>query len=200
EALDANPALKAEALGINKTVGVNGISVVEAESGTITGSGSVVRPASAWTGAAIWSGGAYVALNPGARVTIAVPVSDQPRNLYPIVNQSQARAGSTFWSAGATALGSTPNGGAGAQGIAAAPGKLFPFTLAAALPAGGSTVVGRSNGTASVDALLIQPQVSTVAVTGPAGNTTLYISSTTTSSRTIAVPKGFVAQQLEYDN
>src|SRR5664280_3698618 len=62
EALDANPALKAEALGINKTVGVNGLSVVEAESGTITGSGSVT-PASAWTGAAIWSGGAYVELN-----------------------------------------------------------------------------------------------------------------------------------------
>jgi len=201
EALDANPALKAEALGINKTVGVNGIRVVEAESGTITGSGSVVRPASAWTGAAIWSGGAYVGLNPGASVSIAVPVSDQPRNLYPIVNQSQARAGSTFWSAGTTRLGSTPNGGAGARGIAGASGKLFPFALAAALPAGGSTVVGRSNGTASVDALLIQPQVSTVAVTGPAGNTTLYISSrTTTSSRTIAVPKGFVAQQLEYDN
>ena len=201
EALDANPALKAEALGINKTVGVNGISVVEAESGTITGSGSVVTPASAWTGAAIWSGGAYVALNPGASVSIPVPVSDQPRNLYPIVNQSQARAGSTFWSAGTTRLGSTPNGGAGAQGIAGAPGKLFPFTLPAALPAGASTVVGRSNGTASVDALLIQPQVSTVAVTGPAGNTTLYISSTTTtSSRTITVPKGFVAQQLEYDN
>jgi len=42
ETLDANPALKAEALGINKTVGVNGITVVEAESGIITGSGSVI--------------------------------------------------------------------------------------------------------------------------------------------------------------
>ena len=203
EALDANPALKAEALGINKTVGVNGLSVVEAESGTITGSGSVVvvTPASAWTGAAIWSGGAYVALNSGASVSIPVPASDQARNLYPIVNQSQARAGSTFWSAGNTRLGSTPNGGAGAQGIAGAPGKLFPFTLGRTLPAGATCVVGHSNGTVSVDALLIQPLVSTVAVTGPAGNTTLYISSTTTAStRTITVPKGFVAQQLEYDN
>src|SRR5664280_257647 len=201
ETLDANPALKAEALGINKTVGVNGISVVEAESGTITGSGSVVTPAFAWTGAAIWSGGAYVELNSGASVSIPVPVSDTARNLYPIVNQSQAPAGRTAWSAGNTQLGSTPNGGAGAQGIAGAPGKLFPFALKATLPAGATAVVGRSNGVASVDALLIQPLVSTVAVTGPAGDCTLYISSTTTTStRTITVPKGLVAQQLEYDS
>ena len=203
ETLDANPALKAEALGINKTVGVNGITVVEAESGTITGSGSVVvvPSASVWTGAAIWSGSAYVALNPGASVSIPVPAADQARNFYPVVNQSQAPAGSTSWSAGNTKLGSTPNGGAGVQGIAGAPGKLFPFTLARSLPAGATTVVGRSNGTASVDALLIQPLVSTVAVSGPAGATTLYISSTTTTStRTITVPAGFVAQQLAYDN
>jgi hypothetical protein len=203
ETLDANPALKAEALGINKTVGVNGISVVEAESGTIKGNGSVVvvPPASWWTGAAIWSGGAYVALNPAASVSIPVPASDQARNLYPIVNQSQAPAGSTSWSAGGAKLGSTPNGGAGAQGIAGAPGKLFPFTLKAALPAGATSVLGRSNGTASVDALLIQPLVSTVAVSGPAGGTTLYISSTTTTSRrTVTVPAGFVARQLAYDN
>jgi hypothetical protein len=117
------------------------------------------------------------------------------------VNQSQAPAGSTSWSAGGARLGRTPNGGAGVQGIAGAPGKLFPFTLQRTLPAGATTVVGRSNGTASVDALLIQPLVSTVAVTGPAGSTTLYISSTTTTSRdTITVPAGFVAQQLEYDN
>ena len=169
--------------------------------GSVRWRGSVVTLASAWTGAAIWSGGAYVALNSGAIVSIPVPASDQARNLYPIVNQSQAPAGSTFWSAGNTRLGSTPNGGAGAQGIAGAPGKLFPSTLGRTLPAGATSVVGHSNGTASVDALLIQLLVSTVAVTGPAGNTTLYISSTTTAStRTITVPKGFVAQQLEYDN
>jgi hypothetical protein len=52
-----------------------------------------------------------------------------------------------------------------------------------------------------VDALLIQPLVSTVAVTGPAGDSTLYISSTTTTStRTIDVPKGLVLQQLEFDS
>ena len=52
-----------------------------------------------------------------------------------------------------------------------------------------------------MDALLIQPLISTVAVTGPAGDSTLYISSaTTTSTRTIDVPKGFVLQQRAFDS
>ena len=201
EALDANPALKAEALGINKTVGVNGLSVVDANSGTITGNGSLVIPASTWTGAAQWSSSSYVALNAGASVSIPVAPSDQARNLYPVVNQGVAPARSTVWTAGNVQLGSTPNGGAGATGIAAAPGKLFPFTLARTLPAGATAVVGTSNGAAAVDSLLIQPLISTVAVTGPAGDSTLYISSTTTTStRTIDVPKGFVLEQRAFDS
>jgi hypothetical protein len=71
--LDANPALKAKALGINKTVSTVGLSVVEAETGTITGSGSVVRPPSAWTGEANPSGGAYVALAAGDTLSIRFP-------------------------------------------------------------------------------------------------------------------------------
>lgn len=47
---DANPALKAKALGIDETVSTVGLSVVEAEAGTITGSGTVVMPSSSWTG------------------------------------------------------------------------------------------------------------------------------------------------------
>jgi hypothetical protein len=62
-------------------------------------------------------------------------------------------------------------------------------------------VVGTSNGVAAVDSLLIQPLISTVAVTGPAGDSTLYISSTTTTStRTIDVPKGFVLEQRAFDS
>jgi hypothetical protein len=199
--LDANPVLKAKALGINKTVSTNGLSVVEAESGRIKGSGSVVKLADAWTGEALWSGSAYVALDAGGTLTIPVRASDQARNVYPIVNQSVAPAGSTIWTAGKALLGSTLNGGAGAQGITDAAGKLLPFALKHTLPAGATAVVGSSNGTASLDALLIQPLISTVAVTGSAGDSTLYISSaTTTSTRTIGVPKGFVLQQQAFDS
>lgn len=201
ETLDANPQLKAEALGITKTVSLKGLSVVEAESGTLTGSATVVTLADAWTGAAIWSGSAYVALKAGDTVTIPVPASDQASNVYPIVNQSEAPAGNTRWTAGRTLLGSTPNGGAGDQGIAGAPGKLYPFALQHTLPAGATSVVGTSDGAASVDALLVQPLISSVSVAGSGPDTTLYISAaTTTGTRQVDVPKGFVLEQRAFDS
>ena len=200
--LDANPVLKAKALGINKIVAITGLSVVEAESGTITGSGTVVTPESAWTGEAIWSGGSYVALNPGARLKIPVPAAAQARNVYAIVNQSVAPSGTTRWTASSkTRLGSTPNGGAGAQGITEAPGMLYPFALSRALPAGATTVVGETDGAASLDALLVQPLISSVAVTGPGGDSTLYVSAANrTSVRKIDVPEGFTVRQRAFDS
>ena len=201
ETLDANPQLKAQALGISKTVSLKGLSVVEAESGTLTGSATVVKLADPWTGAAIWSGSAYVALQSGDTVTIPVPASDQANNVYPIVNQSEAKAGNTRWTSGTTLLGSTPNGGAGAQGIAGAPGKLFPFALKHTLPAGATSVVGTSDGAASVDALLVQPLISSVSVAGSGPDTTLYISAaTTTGTRQVDVPKSFVLEQRAFDS
>ena len=76
--LDRNPVLRARALGIDRTVAIEGLSVVEAESGVLTGDGAVVTPASAWTGEALWSGGAYVALTEGDRVTIPIRPPSSP--------------------------------------------------------------------------------------------------------------------------
>lgn len=198
--LDANPGLKAKALGINRTVANHGLSVVEAESGAITG-GEVVRPASAWTGEANISGGAYVALNPGGSLTVAVPADPHPRNVYPIINQVESPAGSTAWSAGRTALGSTANGGAGAQGITDAPGVLLPFSLARELPAGATSVMGRSDGKAEIDALLLQPQVSSVAVDGSAGPFTIFASAATRRvERRVDLPRGFKLWQQAFDS
>jgi hypothetical protein len=197
--LDANPVLKAKALGISATVAIDGLTVVEAESGTLTG-GTVVTPESAWTGEALWSGGAYVALRAGDAVSIPVPVSDQVRNVYAVVNQGESPAGSTAWTAGHTPLGSTLNGGAAAQGITDAPGRLVPLTLQRTLPAGATAVVASSNGAASLDALLVQPLISSVAVTGSGGASTMYVSSAQqTSTRAVVVPKGFVLQQRAFD-
>ena len=198
--LDANPALKATALGINETVSTNGLSVIEAESGTITGSGSVVTPASAWTGESNWSGGAYARLDAGDTLSIPVPAADQARSIYPIVHQSVEPGGNTTWTAGKTDLGSTPNGGAGAQGITDAPGRIFPFSLERTLPAGATSIVGHSDGTASVDALLIQPLISSVAVTGSNGDSTLYVSAAKdTTVWKSGVPRGYLLQQQAFD-
>ncbi|MCZ2403680.1 hypothetical protein IV498_10915 [Paenarthrobacter sp. Z7-10] len=231
-ALDANPALKAKALGITHTVSTVGLSVVEAESGTVTG-GSVVKPAGgAWTGEANLSGGAYVALDAGGSVAIPVPAANQPRKVYPIVNQSVAPAGRTAWTFGTIRLGGTPNGGAGDQGVTPTPGILYPFALDRPLPAFGpgsrhghravagttegnsasastgdpstrtaAAVVGRSNGPAAIDALLLQPEISSVSVSGSGGNSTLYVSADTrTTVRKVDLPKGFKLQQEAFDS
>ena len=205
--LDAHPDLKAAALGIDETVSTEGLSVIEAETGTITGSGSVSTPESAWTGEANWSGGAYVTLAAGDSLSIPVPASDQPRRVHPIVNQVVEPAGTTAWTApgrkgkhGTTQLGETLNGDAGEQGVTEAPGRLLPLALSTALPARSTVVVGTTDGAAQVDALLIQPLISTVAVTGPAGDSTLFVSADTRDTeRRIDVPRGQKLVQQGFD-
>ncbi|ABK05266.1 hypothetical protein Arth_3891 [Arthrobacter sp. FB24] len=200
-ALDADPALKSAAVGINRTVSTRGLSVVEAESGTITGEGTVVRPSSAWTGEANLSGGAYVDLKAGASLDIPLPASDQPHNIYPIVNRGIAPSGSTAWTSAKGPLGTTENGGAGEQGITDAPGILFPYSLKRALSAGLTAVVGTTNGNVALDALLLQPQISTVSVSGAGGDSTLYVSAAgSTTVKEVDIPDGCTMVQRQYDS
>jgi hypothetical protein len=200
-ALDADPALRTKALGISHTVSTHGLSVVEAESGAITGSGSVVKPASAWTGEANLSGGAYVSLKAGGSLSVPLPAVDEARNIYPIVNQGVAASGSTRWTAGKGPLGTTRNGGAGTQGITEAPGILFPFALQRAVDAKAAAVVARTDGDVAIDALLVQPQLSTISVSGSGGQSTVYVSAATSAIVTqVPVPAGFVAEQRQYDS
>jgi hypothetical protein len=205
--LDANPDLKAAALGITATVATHGLSVVEAESGVITG-GTVVTPKSAWTGEANWSGGAYVDLAAGGRVSITVPSDAQARRVHPIVNQVVDPSGSAAWTGGigrsgkgkTKPLGSTENGGAGAQGVTEAPGQLLPLPLPKTLAGMATRVVGTTDGAAQIDALLLQPLISTVAVTGPAGDSTLYVSADEGDTlRRVDVPRGQKLVQQAFD-
>jgi len=201
--LDAHPELKAAAQGVTATVGTHGLSVVEAESGVITG-GTVTTPASAWTGEANWSGGAYVDLAAGGTLRITVPADDQARRVHPIVNQGVDPSGTTTWTTGkpgkAQALGTTANGGAGEQGVTEAPGQLLPLPLTNTLPGKTTQVVGSTDAAAQLDALLIQPLISTVTVTGPAGDSTLFVSADTADSqRRIDVPRGQQLVQQAFD-
>jgi len=205
--LDAHPDLKAAALGISATVGTHGLSVVEAESGALTG-GTVVTPASAWTGEANWSGGAYVDLAAGGTLRITVPADDQARRVHPIVNQAVDPAGTTTWTTGKpgkgkgkpAVLGTTANGGAGAQGITDAPGQLLPLPLTNTLPGKTTQVAATTDGAAQLDALLIQPLISTVTVTGSAGDSTLFVSADTADSeRRVDVPRGQQLVQQAFD-
>ncbi|MCU1446118.1 hypothetical protein [Cryobacterium sp.] len=206
-ALDANPELKAAALGITATVATHGLSVVEAESGAITG-GAIITPEGSWTGEANLSGGAYVELAAGGTVSVTVPTDDQSRRVHPIVNQVVEPSGTTTWTAGTgrhgtgktITLGTTENGGAGEQGITEAPGQLLPLRLENTLPGKATQVVGSTDGPAQIDALLLQPLISTVAVTGPDGDSTLYVSADVADTqRRIDVPRGQKLVQQAFD-
>ena len=200
-ALDANPELRTKALGISVAEGTNGLSVVEAEAGTITGNGTVVRPPSSWTGEANISGGAYVDLGAGGSLSVPLSAANQPSNIFPIVNQAVTPSGTTTWTSAKGPLGTTANGGAGAQGITDAPGILFPFALRRALAAGATSVTAASDGQAALDALLVQPLISTVAVSGSGGNTTLYVSAAgSTTVEQLTVPEGATVVQRQYDS
>ncbi|MHA7276080.1 hypothetical protein ACX80O_06070 [Arthrobacter sp. Hz1] len=197
--LDAHPGLKADALGINRTVATDGLTVVEAETGTIRGDGSMVTAESAWTGEANISGGAYAQLTAGARLRIPVPAHQQDRNVYPIVNRTIEESGTTTWS-GKRKLGTTPNGGAGEQGITDAPGQLQPFSLERDLRRGERSVSAAVDGPASIDALLLQPLISSVTVDGPAGESTIYVSAAEKKTlHRVDVPRGYWLEQQAYD-
>jgi hypothetical protein len=188
-ALDAHPAVKAIALGLTSKTAVAGMSVAEAESGTLTGSASVATPTSVWTGSANWSNGEYVQAASGSTDAFPIPALTGPANIYPIVNRGIAPAGTTSWTASngqsSTVLGTTQNGGVGPQGIAPTATELKPLSLSAAAPTGTTTITASVTGTAQLDAILIQPVVSHVGMTGSRGSYDLYVNG---SSRSLIEP------------
>ncbi|RKR73371.1 hypothetical protein [Frondihabitans australicus] len=206
-ALDAHPSVRAIATTLTSKTAVQGQSVVEAESGALTGGATVVTPSSPAVGSGVLSGGAYVQAPAGSTVTVALPAGMGPVNVYPIVNRGAAAAGSTTWTASAphgrtVALGSTPNGGVGAQGAGAAPNLLAPLSLRSAAPAGATSVTATvRSGSAQIDALLVQPIVSHVGMTGPAGAYDLYVNgSSRTATETVTRSTPAPATVSRYDS
>lgn len=68
------------------------------------------------------------------------------------------------------------------------------------LPGQASHVVGTTDAAAQGDALLVQPLISTVAVTGPAGDSTLFVcADVSDTQRRIDVPRGQQLVQQAFD-
>ena len=181
-ALDAHPAVKALARSLTERRVVDGIQTVEAESGALNGPAQVVTPASAWTGTASWSAGSYVRAGTGATVTVALPGTG-PAQLYPVVARGAKPAGVTSWSvllghghrARRERLGRSTNGGAGSQGISPSARVLLPLTLNRSAPADAVSLTGRVRGRAEIDAILVQPVVSHLGLSGGSRSLDLYV-------------------------
>ena len=198
--LDAHPDVAAVARSAATIVSRHGQVVVEAETASITGDAAVVTPASSWTGESSWSG-KYGAAGSGSTVTWSLPADDQPRLVQPVgelVPGSPTR--STFRS-GPTVLGTVRYGTVGAQGNAPSPTQLQPVELSGTVAVGpGSVTATTTGGTGNIDALLVTPLVSRLAVTGQ-GSSTLLLSSMSTQVRyqTVDLPGSGPLQVRTYD-
>jgi len=183
QALDANRDLAALA-GSSAAVSVrDGLTVVEAESGSLTGNAVVAQPESAWTGESQWSG-ALVVAGPGSAVSWALPAASQPRLVQPVVELVSGSSARTVFDLGGRATGSVHYGRVGAQGKAPAVGKLTPVDLGAVAPAAATTVTARTyDGTGRIDNLLVMPEVASLVASGN-GHATAVLSS---KSRTVEV-------------
>lgn len=181
-ALDAHPAIARAATGYTALTATDGIRVLEAETGRLTGSASVVTPPEAWTGSANWSGGKYVAAKAGDTVTIALPTGHPAARILPIADLGPGTAdasggasgsGGTLWTAQLgrlpLPLGATLSVKPGAQGVGASPVFLLPQTLGVPVPAGATSITARVGGSVRLDAVLVQPLVSRLGLGGARG-------------------------------
>ncbi|AGW41823.1 uroporphyrinogen decarboxylase [Leifsonia xyli subsp. cynodontis DSM 46306] len=168
-ALDAHPAIASAAVSLTKTTATEGIHVVKAESGRLTGSAN-------------WSGGQYVAAKAGDTVTVTLQPGHPAARILPIADLGPGGSGSTLWTAQVgrlpLPLGTTQNVRASAQqGIGASPVFLLPQALAVPVPASATTVTTQVGGAAKLDALLIQPAVSHLGLSG-AASLDVYVNGT----------------------
>ena len=173
-ALDARPAVRAQALSWTRAPVRDGLVTLEAETARST-TGTVVTPESAWTGESQVGAGSYLRLTPGERARLAVDGDDQTRVLEPVVLRPARSGPVSHWSTGARTT--TLRSPALAQGISAVPGVLLPQRLAAPLPAGRDTVTVRTRtGTLDLDAVLVRPRVSRAVYPTASGGTELLTS------------------------
>ncbi|GAB3576616.1 hypothetical protein GCM10027406_09620 [Leifsonia lichenia] len=180
--LDAHPAVAAQATALTRTTATDGLTVVEAENGTLTGSASVVTPPSAWTGSANWSGGKYVTAKAGDTITIALPAGHPAASILPIADLGSGGSGKTLWTATAgritLPIGTSLNASNGAQGIAPTTVYLKPQTLPIPVLPSVTTITARVGGQVSLDAVLVQPVVSHLGLAGASTGLDVYVNGT----------------------
>ncbi|GAA1830568.1 hypothetical protein ACFFOM_19330 [Microlunatus capsulatus] len=174
-ALDARPAVRAQAVGWTRTPVRDGLVSVEAETATSSTTGSTVTPDSAWTGESQLGGGAYLRLDRGERARLVLAADDQPRVLEPVVLRPARSGPVSRWAAGGETA--TLRSPALAQGLSAVPGVLLPQRLGLPLPAGDEVVrVRAQRGTLALDAVLARPSISRAVFPTADGGTELLTS------------------------
>jgi hypothetical protein len=185
-ALDQHPAV-AELARTNGIVTRQGTVTLEAEDGTLAGDASAAVPPSLWTGESLFSGSGYAALGAGGSTTLALP--EHARSLVlPVFDLRPGSGAVTTFREDQQLLGRVASGEIGAQGDSPAPGALLPATLPVTLPAGATrlsaTTATGDGDPAALDAVMLEPLVSRLVLSGDGHGTALLRSASTTSERT----------------
>jgi hypothetical protein len=200
--LDANPDIAA----IARTASIrerHAVVTVQAETGQLAGAAAVVQPSSTWTGESQYGGSGYVALGDGGSATITVPPGSS-RLVLPVVDLQPGSTAVTTFRSGSRVLGVIRSDDVGQQGDSPSPGELIPVTLPVTLPADATSVTAttRSSGadTAILDAVMLEPLVSSYVLGGGAHGTALLRSaSRVTEHTTVVLPGSGRAQIFAYD-
>ena len=193
-ALDANPDVAARAQAVTAVSSIDGLQVAEAETATVT-TGSVVTPEAAYTGESQYSAGKYLELTRGETATIALPGSGL-RAVEPVVDQPASDSATSFWRSPVGVL----RHRVGDQGITAVPGALLPQPLL--LPASSTrtdTSVTGVTGTVKLDALIVRPLVSRLALSSGTASTELVHSTSVIPLRATVGVAGQTATVRSYD-
>lgn len=175
--LDANRDIARIATSITGLSSFSGLRVIDAEGARLSAGCEVVRPeGGAWIGEGNLSGAAYVRVPAGESVEF--DVTEAGGILHGLVWRQKADAGEAVWEVfrGGRRLWSTrtPAGGTGDRGLTEADGMLVPQLLGGDLPADAVTVLCTSTGDLRLDALVIQPAVSTAVYALASGSAVLY--------------------------
>lgn len=189
QVLDAAPDLARLARASARIAARDGLTVIEAEDGDLTGDATVETPDPAWTGESQWSG-KRVTAGDGARLSWKLPPSDQAMWVQPVLALTHGSAAVVGFAAGTRSLGQLRIGAVGEPGDAASPYRLTPVALARPAPAGAGRVTATvRDGQARLDALLVMPEVARYAASGATGSVVL-LTSRSTQRRTRRVTLG----------
>lgn len=134
------------------------------------------------------SGGAYVLVPEGEWVEFDIT---EAAVLHGLIWRQAAAAGEAVWEVradGRSRTVTTPAGGTGPRGLTEADGSLLPQRLGECAP--GSIVRCTSHGDVRLDALVVQPLLTTAVYDTDAGAAALYVNSTASDRRAAAVSTG----------
>ncbi|TDN87544.1 hypothetical protein [Microbacterium sp. BK668] len=194
-ALDARPALAERAQSVATVAERAGLRVVEAEGAQTDG--TVFTP-EAWTGESLWSGSA-LRLTAGQRATFDIGADDTSRWVEPVVWSMPGSSSTSRWTSHHRPIGTLTESGF-EQGISPVPGVLLPRQLSKWVAADRAGLdVAVTQGTLTLDALLVRPFVSRLALTGDGGRTELVHSSAASPQPVVVGQSGAASVASVYD-